>query len=122
MSLLDENSVEVQNLQDTHKTRGIVAHITLIGWIIALVQNSNDKNEFASFYIRQMLGLFLTGVAINIASMILMLIPFLGWLIVLAAGLTLVAAWIYSLIGAVNGKKQLLPVIGHLFQDWFKSM
>jgi hypothetical protein len=31
------------------KTKAIVAHITIIGWIIALVINSNDKDEFASY-------------------------------------------------------------------------
>lgn len=109
-------------IEDKHKTRGIVAHITLIGWIIALVQNSNDKNEFASFYIRQMLGLIILSFAVNIASMILALIPILGWIITLVALLAVVGAWIHSLIGAINGTKQLTPVLGKNFQDWFKSL
>ena len=41
------------------KTKAIVAHITLIGWIIALVLNSQQKDEYASFYIRQMLELII---------------------------------------------------------------
>lgn len=31
------------------KTKAIVAHITIIGWIIALVINSSEKDEFASY-------------------------------------------------------------------------
>lgn len=49
------------------KTVAIISHITIIGWIIAVVMNSNKKTEFASFYIRQtlllnlVLGLGLTS-------------------------------------------------------------
>ncbi len=106
------------------KNRAIVAHITLIGWIIALVQN-NPKNEFASFYIRQMLGLVILGVAIQILSMIFIFIPFLGILlswVFLLCSFGVVALWVMSLIGAVNGKKEPTPFIGQYFQDWFKSM
>jgi len=98
------------------KTRAIVAHITLIGWIIAIVQNNNDdKDEFASFYIRQMLGLICVAVAGSILSGI---IPIVGMLVHILA----LAIWILSLIGAVNGQKQPTPFIGEMFQDWFKSM
>lgn len=31
------------------KTKAIIAHITIIGWIIAIVLNSSEKDEFASF-------------------------------------------------------------------------
>ena len=41
------------------KVIGIVSHITLIGWIVALIMNQNNKSEFGSFYIRQNLGLIL---------------------------------------------------------------
>ena len=97
------------------KTRAIVAHITLIGWIIALVQNNNDKNDFASFYIRQMLGLICIAVAGSILDGI---IPIVGMLVHILA----LVIWILSLIGAVNGEKKPIPVIGDMFQDWFKSM
>lgn len=125
MSLIDDTSVEVQNLSDTHKTRAIVAHMTLIGWIIALVQNNNDKNQFPSFYIRQMLGLIIVGIALNIlTSIIVGIIPSLIVVMILSYGTlaVLIAAWIHSLIGAVNAKEQLTPVVGKMFQDWFKSL
>jgi len=38
------------NLMDA-KTKGIVAHLTLVGWIVALVLNMNQKEEYASYYI-----------------------------------------------------------------------
>lgn len=93
------------------RTKAIVAHIYWIGWIIALVVNSNDKDELASFYIRQMLGLW-------IFSTVISFIPFLnviGWLLT-------VAFWIISLIGAINGEQKEIPWVGEYFQDWFKAL
>lgn len=93
------------------KTTAIVAHITPIGWIIALVMNNNEKNEFASFYIRQLLGLFL-------AVLVLGWIPIIGWLLSIAG----FVFWIMSLINAIQGEKKELPLVGHYFQEWFKSL
>lgn len=92
------------------KTKAIVAHITLIGWVVALVMNSQEKDELASFYIRQMLGLIILS--------LFTWIPFLGWVL----GLATLVLWIVSLIGAINGEAKLVPVVGEYFQQWFKSL
>ena len=112
-------------MQEPGKTRAIIAHITLIGWIIALVQNSSDKNEDASFYIRQMLGLLILLVGLQIISAIFVFIPILGWIIWAVCMLGILATvglWIYSLISAVNGKKEPTPFIGGMFQQWFQGL
>ncbi len=93
------------------KTKAIVAHITLIGWIIALVVNSNENDEFASYYIRQLLGLYLAGI-------VLLLIPIIGWII----SIVIFVFWIMSLIGAIQGEKKETPIIGKYFQEWFKAL
>ena len=93
------------------KTIAIIAHITVIGWVIAIVMNNNDKSEFASFYIRQMLGI----IAIGVLGFIL---PFIGILFYVIA----IALWVISLIGAASGEKKELPVVGEYFQDWFNSL
>jgi uncharacterized membrane protein len=94
------------------KTKAIVAHITLIGWIVALILNQNDqKDELASFYIRQMLGLL-------IASIVLSFIPIIGWILWIAT----FVFWIISLIGAISGEPKELPFVGKYFQDWFKAL
>jgi len=93
------------------KTKAIVAHITLIGWFIAFVVNMNDKDEFASYYIRQNLGLNLLGV-------ILTFIPVIGWILSIAV----FVFWIMSLIGSIQGEKKETPWIGNYFQEWFKTM
>lgn len=94
------------------KNVAIIAHITLIGWVIAIVMNGGEKKtEYASFYIRQMLGLVILGVVLG-------LIPVIN----LFSWIPVVILWIMSLIGALGGNKKLTPVVGHYFQDWFKSL
>lgn len=94
------------------KVKAIVAHITLIGWIVALVLNQGEnKTELASYYIRQMLGLM-------IASFVLGFIP----LINLIVWLVFLVFWIMSLLGALNGEKKPTPYLGDYFQDWFKAL
>lgn len=93
------------------KTNAIISHLFLIGWVIALVINSNEKDEFASYYIRQNLGLMIAGA-------ILVLIPVVGWILSIA----IFVFWIMSLIGAAQGEKKETPIVGKYFQDWFKTL
>jgi uncharacterized membrane protein len=93
------------------KTRALVAHITLIGWIIALILNNNEKDEYASFYIRQTLGIYLLGLVLG-------WIPFIN----LIAWLVVFIFWIISLINSIQGEMKLTPAVGKYFQDWFKSL
>src|SRR5699024_490588 len=74
------NSDEVVASKPTierNKTIAILAYITFIGWVIAVVMNHEKKEPFASFHIRQMLGICCTAVAIGVISMI----PFLAWIV-----------------------------------------
>lgn len=93
------------------KNVATIAHITLIGWVIALVMNNGNKTELGSFYIRQMLGLI-------ILSIVFAFIPLLGWVLNIA----MVVLWIMSLVGALSGEKKLTPVLGEHFQKWFSSI
>jgi uncharacterized membrane protein len=93
------------------RTKAIVAHITIVGWIIALIINSNDKDEFASFYIRQLLGLYLAG-------FILSIIPVIGWIL----ALVVFVFWILSLLGAIQNEIKETPVAGNYFQEWFRGL
>ena len=94
------------------KTKAIVAHLGwLVGWIVSLVLNQNDqKDELASFYIRQVLGLLIMG--------ILWPIPVIGWII----GFASFIFWIISLIGAISGEPKEIPLLGKYFQEWFKAL
>lgn len=108
-----EFSDEAKEVLSDGKNIAIIAHITIIGWIIAIIMNSNNdkKTEFASFYIRQMLGII-------ILSFVLGLIPVIN----LFAWILPLILWIISLVGALSGKKKTIFLLGQQFQDWFKSL
>ncbi len=93
------------------KTKAIVAHIYWLGWVIALILNSSEKDEITSFYLRQLLGLFLFSIVIAFVPVI----NIFGWIITFVF-------WLISLIGAINGEQKEIPVVGKLFQDWFKGI
>jgi len=101
---------EAKQVMNDGKSVAIIAHLTLIGWIIALVMNSSNKTEFGSFYIRQVLGIMLLG--------FLSFIPFLGILV----GIFCFALWLISLINTLNGNTKPIFVLGDQFQEWFKSI
>jgi uncharacterized membrane protein len=104
-------------LENDGKTIGIIAYITLIGWIIAILMNSSKKNEYASFHIRQMLGLILLSIVISILTMNINLGLFGTILSVL-----LLVLWVIGFVGAIQGERKLVPIIGENFQEWFKGI
>lgn len=99
------------------KTKSIVAHLTIIGWVIALILNQQDKGPNTSYYLRQMLGLTLLAI---VGSLVLSFLPIpfasTAWSILM------LVLWVVSLISAVGGTQKPLPVVGEMFQEWFKGI
>lgn len=93
------------------QVKSIVAHVTLVGWLIALIVNSSEKHEQTSFYLRQTLGIYLFGI---IGS----LIPGVRGILAILAFIL----WLISLIGAIQNRTNEVPVVGKLFQDWFRGI
>ncbi|GGH45289.1 hypothetical protein IA57_03865 [Mangrovimonas yunxiaonensis] len=105
-------SNDAEKVLSDGKNVAIIAHITLIGWIIAIVMNSGEKKtEYASFYIRQMLGIIIIGFVLSMIP----IINIIGWILVLIL-------WIMSLVGSLSGEKKPIFLLGTQFQDWFKSI
>lgn len=92
------------------RVKAIIAHLTPLGWIVAVALNSTNKEEYSSFYIRQTLGLYICGI-------VLKFIPILGWLI----SILIFAFWLLSLIYAAQGYKRAVPY-GSYFQEWFSAL
>lgn len=103
---------------DEHNSTAIIAYITFIGWIIALVKNKEEKNAFASFHIRQMLGICCVGLVV----VILAFIPKFGIFINFFGMLIVIVLWVLGLISAVNGERKKVLVLGTFFQEWFKGV
>lgn len=89
----------------------IIAHITIVGWVIAMVMNAQRRSDFAGFYIRQCLGLHALAA---IGGFIPIVRMFIGVLVLILL--------IISLVGAVNNQKAPTPFLGGYFQDWFKAL
>lgn len=99
------------------KTIAIISYITFIGTIVAFIMNSNQRNTFAAFHIRQTLGLSLFSFINSI-----FLVRFVGAYVVGAIALGLLVLWIIGLVGAIQGEQKKIPLFADIFQDWFKSI
>lgn len=103
------------------KTIAIVAYITLIGWIVAIVmQNSeNSKSKLAGFHLRQALGIMLTGLA---GGIVLTIIPFIGWFLLPIMYVFVFVLWILGLISAANGEEKPVFLLGDFYQKIFQGI
>jgi uncharacterized membrane protein len=88
------------------KVVAILSYITLIGWLAAIVLYGRHKSNYASFHLRQSLGLIITGA-------LLLLIPLIGWLL----NLIVCLAWLYAIYHVVQGHKQKVPLLGDFYQE-----
>lgn len=110
------------NTTNTSITEGkniaIISYITIIGLIIAFVMNNEKKDAFASYHIRQSLGLAITAMALSMIG----IIPILGWIISFLGFFFVLFLWIMGLINALNSKEKPLPLLGKKFEEWFKDV
>lgn len=95
------------------KTAAIISYILIVGPLIALSINSESRNKFTSFHIRQGLGLTLTfivlGVSISHFESIFVAAPMWVFISILT---------VYGIFSAAKGETVPLPLLGRLFQKW----
>ncbi len=99
------------------KTMAIISYITFIGTIIAFFMNKDKKNSFAAFHIRQMIGIILLGIVINLIARFANL-----GLISTIIGYIPIVFWVLGFIGALQGQEKKIPLLGDMFQEWFKGI
>ena len=105
------------------KTVALVAYITLIGFIIAIILHGQKKTALGAFHLRQMLGIILTGVALWILTVLLAIVTLgFGLLLYPVTGILLLIMWIMGLIAAANGEMKPTILFGKQYQEWFKNM
>jgi uncharacterized membrane protein len=112
---------------DNSKTIAVVSYITLIGWIVAIILHTNDRNKspFAAFHLRQALGLFCTWVATWILSLFFMFIPIINILFVFVAPAVMLGVFAFLILGivnAVNNETKPLPLVGEFYQRIFAQL
>ncbi len=102
---------------EQNKNAAIVAYLTIIGALIAIFMNSESKSTFASFHIRQALGIFLTFFALGYV-----IGYFDDWMVSSAFYLFFFILWIYGFMGALNGQQKSIPMLGEFYQKLFKNL
>ena len=108
---MENNSIE------KGKTAAITSYILLIGVLIAMSMNSGeDKNSYASFHIRQALGLSITFISLG-----LIISNFDSPMISISMWVSLSVLWTYGIVSAINGETKPIPLLGNYFQKWFKG-
>lgn len=102
---------------DKGKNIAIYSYVTIIGTVIAMMNNTEVKSEFASFHIRQALGLMITffGLGYIVGS-------FDSWVVSAAFYIFFFILWAYGFLAAIQGKMSLIPLLGPLFQKVFKTL
>lgn len=105
---------------DRGKKNAIISYITIFGVIIAHFLNNEEhkKSEFASFHIRQSLGLWLTLFIFNLSIVrnfdILMLR--------VSVYVFFITLWLFGFLGATSGKLNQVPLVGALYQKVFSNL
>ena len=114
---------------DNGKIAGIVSYFSIIGWLIAYFAfHQNNKTSLGSYQLRQTLlfhicymvvrwGLAIVLGSLWLATGFLSLYTFL-WVINLAFFIL----WIIGFIGAVQGEKKEIPLLGDKAQTMFPSI
>ncbi|NLO69984.1 MAG: hypothetical protein GX102_03370 [Porphyromonadaceae bacterium] len=113
-----ESSNPATNTAEEKNSLAIIAYLTIIGLIVAFVMNNEKKEPFASYHIRQSLGLGITGLALGFAN----IIPILGWIVSILGMFVLLYMWIVGLMNAIRGKQEPMPILGKKYEEWFKSI
>lgn len=102
---------------DEGKTAAITSYILIVGVLIAMSMNSENKNSFASFHIRQALGLSITFISLG-----LIVNNFDSLMVSASMWLFVSVLWAYGIFSAINGETKPLPLLGEIFQKAFKSI
>ena len=99
------------------KSAAITSYILIVGVLIAMSMNSETKNPYASFHIRQALGLTLTFISLG-----LIISNFDSMMISLPMWIFVSILWSYGIFSAIKGETKPLPLLGNYFQKWLNSI
>ena len=114
---------------DNGRTVSIISYFTIIGWLIAYFGfHKNNKTSLGSYQLRQTLllhivffiirfGLSFVLASIGMSPAVLSLYYFFRLI-----ELGFLALWIVGLIGAINGEKRPIPLLGEWAQTMFPGI
>lgn len=99
------------------KALACVSYLSIFGVLIAYFLNSENKNPFTRFHIRQSLGLWLTYFicAVSVSKFDSETLRYCLWI---SFGSLLIFGFFMALIGSLMP----IPILGNLFQKWLKNI
>jgi hypothetical protein len=118
---------------DNGKTAGIISYITIVGWLIAFfAMHKDNKTDLGSYQLRQtllfhivsivtsyILGIIFTAIFFSSGVTTgIMTIASLNWIIRVG----FFVLWLIGFIGAINGEKKPIPLIGERAQTIFPTI
>ena len=115
--------------QDNAKTASILSYFFILGWLIAYFGfYQNSKTSYSTYQMRQTLMFHIVSMVLHFG---LSIVIGLFWLStgffslysfsrLLSLGLFII--WIIGLIGAINGEKKEIPLIGDWAQNVFSGI
>jgi uncharacterized membrane protein len=119
--------------EDNGKTAGIISYITIVGWLIAFfAMHKDNKTDLGSYQLRQtllfhivsivtsyVLGIIFTAIFLSSGVTTgIMTIASLNWIIRVG----FFVLWLIGFIGAINGEKKPIPLIGEKAQTIFPTI
>jgi uncharacterized membrane protein len=97
---------------------GVLSYLSPLGWALALVLHLTNKTEYGSFHLRQSTGIFITLVLMYFISSI----PYLGALVLILGLVLCFFFWVVGYMGAIQGKRNMVPYLGPYFQAYLKFL
>lgn len=106
-----------QETIEAGKATAITSYILGIGVFIAMSMNAETKNPYATFHIRQGLGLTLTFISLGliVSNFDSLLISFPMWIFISVL-------WTYGIFTAIKGETKPMPLLGNYFQKWLSNI
>ena len=107
----------MDNTIEEGKPAAITSYILIVGVLIAMSMNGEKKNPFASFHIRQALGLSLLFIILGtvISNFADPMITYSFWIFMMVL-------WSYGFITAIKNQMIPIPLLGGVFQKLFRAL
>lgn len=92
-----------------------MAALAYVLFVIPLLTDAK-KDPFVKFHVKQSLVLLIVSIGWSLSSRFFAYLPVIGWIVGGLVGtvisILLLILWVKGLINALNGKQEVLPVIG----------
>jgi uncharacterized membrane protein len=113
---------------DNGKTAGIVSYFTIIGWLIAYFALHQNRTGLGSYQLRQTLLFHISYMVLRWGlSLVLGIVWLTGgffsvYTLMRIFDLAFFVLWIIGFLGALQGEKRPIPLIGDKAQTMFPTI